>query len=332
MPTTQLTKKKPKILIIDGYNMFIRNFVVDPSICAEGSPCGGTKGFMKSLQKISRETKPHQIIVVWDGAGGSKRKRKINADYKEGRAPIKLNRSIHNLTDEEEKQNKVNQFVRLADYLNNMPLIQFMFENVEADDVIARLCSMPQLRGNVKIILSSDKDFIQLCDDETVLMRPIQKEVLNEKRIVQEYGIHPLNFALARAIAGDKSDNLDGIRGVGLPTISKRLPFLSEAKSHTIDDVIQYCDNHKEEFKAYADIASGKDIITLNYRLMQLYSPAMSPTVAKVIKDTIENFQPMFNQTYITTKMIQDGFSDYNWESLFQTFRFMIAESKKAGD
>ena len=66
-------------------------------------------------------------------------------------------------------------------------------------------------------------------------------EVLNKNMIVDKYGIHPTNFALARAIAGDKSDNLEGVSGVGLPTVAKRLPFLAEQKTYTLDAVKAFC-------------------------------------------------------------------------------------------
>jgi len=320
---------KKKVLIIDGLNNFLRSYVVDPSICSEGSPCGGTKGFMKSLQKLCRETNPHQIIVVWDGAGGSKKRKKMHSEYKEGRTPIKLNRSVHNLSDIEESENKANQFVKLADYLNNMPLIQLMQDNVEADDIIAKLCISEQLRGMIKIIVSSDKDFIQLCDSETILMRPVQKEILNEKRIIEEYGIHPNNFALARSIVGDKSDNLEGVYGVGLPTVSKRFPFLKEQKSYLLTDVINFANEHIGESKVYVDVIDSERKIELNYRMMQLYVPSLSPQASKNIRETLEQFEPVFNKTSIMTKMIKDGFTDFNWDSLFQAFRFIVAEYKR---
>ena len=63
---------------------------------------------------------------------------------------------------------------------------------------------------------------------------------MNKKRIIEDFNIHPNNMALARAIAGDTSDNLPGVQGIGLPTIKKRLPFLCEEKSYTIDEVVQY--------------------------------------------------------------------------------------------
>ena len=81
-----------------------------------------------------------------------------------------------------------------------------MFESIEADDLIAFACQLQDYAGWQKVIVSSDKDFIQVLDKETVLYRPTQEEVLNVNRVVDEYGIHPNNFALARAIAGDKND------------------------------------------------------------------------------------------------------------------------------
>ena len=74
---------------------------------------------------------------------------------------------------------------------------------------------LSQYGGWQKVIVSNDKDFIQLCDDETVLLRPTQKVVHNKLNVVDDFNIHPRNFALARAIAGDASDNLVGVHLLG---------------------------------------------------------------------------------------------------------------------
>ena len=220
-----------RLLIIDALNMYFRAYIVDPSLSTNGQPIGGIKGFTKILQKQIRESKPDEVIICWDGQGGSQRRKAQNKGYKEGRKPIRLNREIRNLSENEEVANKVWQQTRLIEYLNNLSIIQLMLPGVEADDIISYVCQMPHYADWQKVIVSSDKDFIQLCDDTTVLYRPIQKQVLNSTRIVEDYGIHPVNFAMARAIAGDKSDNLPGVGGVGLPTIAKRLPFLKENKT-----------------------------------------------------------------------------------------------------
>ena len=126
-----------------------------------------------------------------------------NKGYKEGRKPIRLNRDIRNLSENEEIANKIWQQTRLAEYLNELPIIQLVLPAVEADDIISVVAQHPLYNGWQKVIVSSDKDFFQLCDNETVVFRPIQKEVINQKALVEQYGIHPKNFALARAIVGD---------------------------------------------------------------------------------------------------------------------------------
>ena len=73
-----MTGKKKKLMVIDGTNNFYRSYIVDPSISTNGSPIGGVKGFFKTLQKMSREINPDQIVVCWDGEGGSKKRKLLN--------------------------------------------------------------------------------------------------------------------------------------------------------------------------------------------------------------------------------------------------------------
>ena len=232
-----------RVLIIDALNMYFRAYIVDPSLSTNGQPIGGVKGFLKILQKQIRESKPDEVVICWDGEGGSQRRKNQDKGYKQGRKPIRLNRDIRNLSEVEEMENKIWQQTQLFEYLNQLPVIQTMLPAVEADDVISFVAQYHKYSDWQKVIVSSDKDFFQLCDEHTVLYRPIQKQVLNSKRIVEDFGIHPVNFALARAIVGDRSDNLPGIAGIGLSTVSKRLPFLAEDKSYTINEVIEYCEN-----------------------------------------------------------------------------------------
>lgn len=163
-----------KILIIDAMNAFVRNYVMNPSLAADGSPIGGTKGFLMSLQKMVREINPDNIVVVWDGGGGSAKRRALAKQYKEGRKPLKLNRAYKGMSSLEESQNRYKQLTRTIEYLNEMPVTQLILDDVEADDVIAYVCRMPSLSGKVKIIVSMDKDFYQLCDDETMIFSPIK--------------------------------------------------------------------------------------------------------------------------------------------------------------
>ncbi len=305
-------------------NTFIRNYVMNPSISASGSPIGGTKGFLMSLQKTARDINPDKIIVVWDGGGGSAKRRALAKQYKEGRKPLKLNRAYSGMSSVEETENRYEQMKRTIEYLNKMPVVQLMVEDIEADDVIGYICKMPSLKEDIKIIVSMDKDFYQLCDDKTLVYKPIKDVFLNKNRILEEFDIHPNNFAIARAIDGDKSDNLPGIKGAGMKTIAKKLSFLREEKSYTLDEVFRYCRSDETGLKLYKDILSEKKKVELNYKLMQLYSPSISVQNSRHIKETIENFTPKMHRTDIVKMMITDGIQEYNWEPIFQKFRSFI--------
>ena len=163
-----------RVLIIDALNAYLRAYIVDPSLSSNGQPIGGIKGFMKILQKLVRDINPDEIAVIWDGPNGSKRRKIMDKNYKAGRKPLRLNRAFHNLSENEVLENKTWQQVRVMEYLNEMPIVQTIIPEIEADDVIAYVVSMSSLKGWQKVIVSSDKDFFQLCDDETVLFRPSQ--------------------------------------------------------------------------------------------------------------------------------------------------------------
>ena len=316
-----------RVLLIDALNLFMRNYIVDPSLSTNGQPIGGTKGFIKSLQSVCRTINPDLIFVAWDG--GSQKRKSIDKNYKAGRKPVRLNRDIHNMTAGEQEDNKNWQQERIIEYLNEMPILQSYVENVEADDIIALVSQSQTLSEHHKIILSSDKDFIQLCDDTTILYRPIQKEILNKKRILEQFEIHPTNFALARAIAGDKSDNLPGVGGAGLPTVSKRFPFLSEEKSYTIQELVDYAEGVDSKLKVYKNIIEKREIIEKNYKRMQLYVPCISAQSAQYIRRMVGNPELAFNKTGVRAMMIEDGFGAYDWNDLFTLFNRITVENKE---
>ena len=317
-----------RVMVLDGLNAFYRAYIVNPSLSSNGQPIGGLAGFLKILQKLCKQIKPDHIVVAWDGAGGSRRRRSANKNYKEGRKPIRLNRSIRNMSENEEIQNKMWQHLRLFEYINMMPISQILIDNLEADDVIAHINNLPHFKEWQKIIVSSDKDFIQLCGDKTILYRPIQDEILNSKRIVEQYGIHPNNFALARAVCGDKSDNLDGVGGVGLKTIAKRFPFLAEEKRHSVASLLETCREVETKLKVHENIMDKTPLIDNNYILMQLYFPSMSPLAKQKIKASVEDLDYSFNKTGVKSMMAEDGFIAYDWSVLYQTFQRIISNER----
>lgn len=317
-----------RVLIIDQLNLFFRNYIVNPSLSTNGNPIGGLKGCIQSLQKLVRETKPSEVYICWDGEGGSAKRKLIKKDYKAGRKAIRLNRAIRNLNEQEEFENKLWQQSRIVEYYNEMPIAQFKFKSIEADDIIAHLCQMPELSGHQKIVVSSDKDFFQLLDDKTVLYRPIQKEILNKNNIIEKFKIHPCNFAMARAMSGDKSDNLEGIGGAGLKTVAKRFPFLCEGNAATLSDVVDYArqSSKKSSVKIYQTVLEKEDILDRNYQMMQLYAPALSINAKKHVREVVQGFDFEYSKTKLITMMAKDSFGESNFIDLFAHFNKMCLD------
>lgn len=315
-----------KILIIDALNMFFRCYARDPSINLEGNPSGGCVGFLKSLQKSIRLTKPDDVVIVWDGGGGSRKRRQINQNYKSGRKVVHLPKDMnYNFSHEEETENKVWQQTRLLEYLDNLPICQFMFEDVEADDVIAAIVQSKALANDNKIILSNDKDFMQLCDDKTILVRPAMKpwQVLNTNRIVEDLQVHPVNMALARAIVGDKSDNLAGVPNVGFGRINKFFPFLSEDEEYSVHDLIKVATEMatKSKSKFLSSIVEHEDVIAENYKIMQLYQPSLSYQRRSIVENCLTEREKNFNMTNFRLLLAEDGFMSLRWDVMEQTMR-----------
>lgn len=308
-----------RIMIVDGNNSFLRNYVVDPSLSSNGEPIGGCKGFLKSLQKQCRIIKPDFVVVVWDGEGGSLKRRSQNKNYKEGRKPIRFNRPGTHMTENQQVLNQAWQMSRLFEYLNEMPIAQLISENVEADDLIGYIVSSQ--RSTEKVIISSDKDFFQLCDDKTIIYRPIQDEVITKRKILEDFGIHPRNFALARAISGDKSDNLEGVPRAGLKSIASSFPELAEDRDVYLNELIQICERKEKKLKLHENLIESKQIVSDNYKLMQLYSPSISPKTKQKIDWTINECCRGFNLTEIRLMMTEDGFGEYNFTELWATMR-----------
>lgn len=314
-----------RVMIVDAFNQFIRGYIVDPSKNPNGQPIGGMRTFINIMNKITREIDPDMIVVVWDGKGGSKKRRAMNKNYKAGRKPLRVNWNSDEMTAQDTDNNKLWQQLRVIEYLNQTPMLQFMEPEVEADDVISYIKSSSMFEEWQKVIVSADKDFIQLLDNKTLLFRPIQKEVLNTNVVVEKFGIHPRNFALARAMAGDPSDNLVGVPRVGLGTVAKRFPFLSKDKDFFLEDIIKESESpDKKRLKVYQNVLESENVIKENYDIMQLSSPQMSVQCKNRIDDIFEGYRPHYNQTEMRKLMIKDGVLTVNMQNLEQKFNDII--------
>tara|TARA_A100001201_G_scaffold76757_1_gene69204 strand:+ start:1523 stop:2548 length:1026 start_codon:yes stop_codon:yes gene_type:complete len=292
----QSTEPNDNVLIIDGLNTFIRCFSAMPTLNDDGAHVGGIVGFLRSIGYAIKTIRPTRCVIVFDGKGGSNRRKKVFEGYKANRNMSKrLNRTYDFASKEDEHQSMMLQLTRIVDYLEQLPLTTITIESVEADDGMAYITK--QILKTSKIVLmSTDKDFLQLVNHRVSVWSPTKKKLYDPPKVLEDYGIPSHNFAVYRAIDGDKSDNIDGVRGWGLKTIQKKLPLLLEDKILNIDDII------KEDEK----LSESKELLERNYRLMQLEEVEISTSAKTKIIDKIREPINRLNKIQFQKRFIED--------------------------
>jgi len=175
-----------------------------------------------------------------------------------------------------------------------------------------------QLRqdGEKVVLMSSDKDFLQLVNKDVSVYSPSKKKIYNIDEVIEEYGIHPHNFINFRMIDGDKSDNVSGISGLGLKTIIKSFPLLTEAETHTTDSMVEYVNSLPKKTKAHELFLDNLAICERNRKLMQLSEPIFSGNIRMKIMDRYNEPTTKFDkQTFLKYGLksgVIDAFKDIN--------------------
>ena len=177
-----------KVLIIDGLNTFIRVFSVIPTTNDDGIHIGGIVGFLKSVGYAIKMLGPTRTIIVFDGKGGSNRRRKLYPEYKAKRRTkkIRLNRVNDFENIEDERHSMMMQLSRCVEYLETLPVSILSVDSVEADDVIAYIAKQ-LLPKSKSIIMSTDKDFLQLVSDRISVWSPTKKKLYKPDVVKEEY-------------------------------------------------------------------------------------------------------------------------------------------------
>jgi DNA polymerase-1 len=280
-----LRERNSRVLVIDGLNTFIRSWTTNPTMNEDGDHTGGVIGSLKSIGFQIREFNPTRVIVTFDGKNGSSSRKKIHEGYKAGRDKnrFRVNRAYGDMmSEEDERLSMRQQFVWLNDILNYLPVQTMVYDGIEADDTIAYLTQHTSIEENGEVVIvSTDKDFLQLVSDKVKIFSPTKKKTYDRQAVYDEFGIWPQNILLYRTLDGDPSDNIPGIQGCGLKTLLKRFPELSEDKLITHDDFFKLCEEKKGKIKLYTDILEAKEQLLMNKRLMELNEPHI-PTEKKL--------------------------------------------------
>ena len=317
------TVRKPNdhVLLIDGLNTFIRAFSVNPSLNEDGSHVGGLVGFLKSVRFTINKFKPTRCVVIFDGKGGSKPRQKIYSQYKAGRkVRSRLNRNVDWATNPQDEHESMKlQIGRLIEYLEHLPLTILALDRLEADDIISYVTNVT-LKDSKTTIMSTDKDFLQLVSPRVQLYSPTKKITYDEELVKKEFGIYPQNMLTCRVIDGDKSDGIPGVRGIGIKTLIKEFPELTQNEKFDIKRLLDSASS--KTTKASKLISNNEYIVKRNYLLMQLQDPDISNHTKLKITDAVNSMTPQlikykFQRLFVEDKLWGQIPNFDNWVTEF---------------
>ena len=245
-----------KIILVDGNNLMFRSYYATAYSGAvmknsKGFATNALYGFTTMINKIIEEEKPEYMAVAFD-IGKNFRHQKYD-NYKAGRqeAPDEL----------------LTQMPKAREVLNAMGIKYYEVENYEADDIIGTITFMTEKDPEYEaIIVSSDKDLLQLISKETIVKLLKQKGHIwmNEETFKKEYGIDPIRMIDLKALSGDASDNVPGVKGIGEKTALK---LLQEYK--TLENIYANIESIKGAVKE--KLITGKESAFFSKEICTIY-------------------------------------------------------------
>ena len=296
-----------RVLICDSLNLFIRCFAANPTISDAGNHVGGIVGFLKAMGYYIRTFNATRCIMVFDGRGGSVRRRKLLPSYKGNRVvKDRLHRTETFNSAQEESESMRQQLSRLLEYLNKLPVTCISIDNIEADDTIAYLTNQYFEEKSKQItIVSTDKDFLQLVSPKISIFSPTKKVIYTPKKLAEEFNFHPNNYILYRVLTGDTGDNIPGIKGLGLKTMLKIIDLTNEC---TLEDIKSQLEESSKtsKIKMVNQILDNWKTVELNYKLMQLDKTVISASSKLAIQSLSEGKINILNTTHLRKLSLED--------------------------
>jgi DNA polymerase-1 len=286
---TPSSNRYDRVLLIDGLNLFFRNFAMMNIVNSQGVHVGGLGGFMRSLGSLINQIQPTSVFVVFDGMGSSTNRKNLLPEYKSGRNLARITNweVFEDLEDEDDA--KITQIVRIAHYLKCLPVKTVAIDKAEADDIIAYYSDiLPKKYGSKCFIVSSDKDFIQLINDDVTVYRPIEREYYTKSTVEEKFGVLADNFILYKMLLGDNSDKIPGVKGLGAKGLMKKFPELAE-RVLTLDELFEIAEQKHKEHVVYARIAFERNRLEQNYKIMNLKKPLLGDNDKEFLEEFAED-------------------------------------------
>jgi len=251
-------KKTDHFYLIDGSGYIFRAYYALPPLSrkSDGLPTGAVSGFCSMLFKLLEDSRlddsvhrPTHFAVIFDSARKNFRN-DIYKGYKANRAE-----APEDLTPQFE-------YIRKSVKAFNLPSIEL--PNYEADDLIATYAKQIVKTGAKVTVISSDKDLMQLVSDKIRLYDPMKSKVLGEKEVIEKFGVKPNQVIDVQSLAGDSSDNIPGVPGIGIKTASELIN-----KYKTLDILLKKAEEIPQN-KRRETLLANKDKALLSRQLVTL--------------------------------------------------------------
>lgn len=237
-------------LLIDGYGFVFRAYHVQPPLTSpDGEPVGALYGFTSMLIKLINDFRPVKCAVVFDGHGKNFRHELFPA-YKANR-----------LATPEDLKVQL-PLVRIAAKALNFPILEK--EGTEADDVIATIARNLEKRGEKVVIVSSDKDLMQLISENIIMYDPVKSKYLDKAAVFEKFGVTPEKVRDALSLIGDTSDNIPGAPGIGPKSAAELINDIG-----SIEDILSHIDKIKQDRRRRI-IEENIDQIKISHELVGL--------------------------------------------------------------
>ncbi len=288
--TTAGAAPKPRLILVDGSGYIFRAYhALPPLTRRDGTPVGAVYGFTTMLLRL-RETYKHDMLAVIFDAGRATFRSEIYPEYKMNRA--------------ETPEDLIPQFplVREATRALNIPAIEL--PNYEADDLIASYAQAARRMGCEVVIVSSDKDLMQLVvDGEVSMMDPMKNRIIGSAQVVEKFGVMPEKVIEVQALIGDAVDNVPGVPGIGPKTAAELiqaygdlegvLANLAQIKQPKRREVLT---THAEAARLSRTLVALKSDVALPLPLEELTAPPLD-------RATLTAFLEAQNFTSLAKKM-----------------------------
>ena len=326
-----------KTLLVDGDNLFKIGFHGAKDVYNDGAHVGGVFHFVNILRKFLEEHNHDKVVVFWDGDSNSSIRKSIYPQYKANRRQD---------MNEYKYESYLYQKSRIKQYLEEIFVRQVEMNNNEADDLIAYYCKIS--KDEKIIIFSADKDLTQLISANVTIYSPITKQYFKNGDMISlnKVDIPHYNVLLTKIFTGDKSDNIDGIQGLGEKTLVKFFPQVQE-KPCTIEEILDFARNipQKKPIKTLVNLLEGKTKSTIfgeqfyltNKTIVDLSNPLITDDgkelVEQILTDSIDPTDRGYKN--LMRMMMEDGLfkylpkNDEAWVNFLKPFMKLTRKEKR---